>query len=437
MATVVISPANVATYPEGGGHFWVHMQYVQGLLELGCDVYWLERFRRSHDERRDRETIELFLDRMRCFGMEGKVILYSTLDAPGDGELPYDFLTTSRAAAEAVIDRADLLLNSYYAIELALLNRFRCTAVLDIDPGLLQFWVSCGQLTLPAHDLYFTTGETVGTALARFGDCGVNWLHIRPPICLSRWPYVSGPSCDAMTTVSGWWGGEGKGEWVTDGDGVLFENNKRVTFMQFLDLPRRTPQVLELALCLGDGDPPEREQFQQRGHHWNQHHPCPKDVTQYESDAKDRAILEHFGWRVRSSTEAAGTPQRYQRYISQSRGEFSCAKPSCMYFQNAWVSDRTICYLASGKPAIVQDTGPSEYLPNGEGMFRFSTLEQAEEAIHQVNADYSSQCRAARELAEAYFDARPVLEGMLNEALRSPLKRPDVLQLASGREASS
>ena len=109
----------------------------------------------------------------------------------------------------------------------------------------------------------------------------------------------------------------------------------------------------------------------------------------------------------------------YQSYIQRSRGEFSCAKPSYLKFETAWISDRTVCYLASGKPVVVQDTGPSAFLPNGEGMFRFTTAQQAAEAFAAINADYERHCRAARELAEAYFDARLIAEKILSRALNN------------------
>ena len=112
----------------------------------------------------------------------------------------------------------------------------------------------------------------------------------------------------------------------------------------------------------------------------------------------------------------AGSPQAYRDYIRRSSGEFACAKPSCMFFQNAWVSDRTLCYLASGRPVVVQDTGPSRILPNGEGMFRFSTPEQAAEALDAMNADYPRHCRAARELAEDVFDAKAIAARILEIA---------------------
>jgi len=117
----------------------------------------------------------------------------------------------------------------------------------------------------------------------------------------------------------------------------------------------------------------------------------------------------------------------YQSYIRGSRGEFSCAKPSAIRSQNAWISDRTVCYLASGKPAVVQNTGPSSYLPNGEGLFRFSTIAEAAAALAAVNADYERHCRAARSFAEAYFDAGKIIETILDAAFsRSAGRRESV-----------
>jgi hypothetical protein len=212
----------------------------------------------------------------------------------------------------------------------------------------------------------------VGKPGSRIPDCGVEWFHFRPPVCLDLWPPAGEAANPAFTTVAGWWSGEYV-RGLEDGVEVLYENTKRVAFLRVLDLPRWTSQRLELALYLGDGDVPERRMFERRG------------------------------WRVRRSQQVARTPAMYHAYIQQSRGEFSAAKPSCMRFQNAWVSDRTLCYLASGKPAVVQDTGPSAFLPNGEGLFRFTTVAEAAAALAAVNADYERHCRAARALAENWF----------------------------------
>src|SRR4029450_12408287 len=119
------------------------------------------------------------------------------------------------------------------------------------------------------------------------------------------------------------------------------------------------------------------------------------------------------GWRVRESRSVSSTPWDYQHYIQGSLGEFSCVKPSCVRFQNAWISDRTLCYLASGKPAVVQHTGQSAFLPNGHGLFRFTTMEDAIDALATVNNDYRRHCLAAREIAETYFDATKNLQALL------------------------
>src|SRR5437764_8186570 len=160
MTTVVISPFNVVNFPEGGGHFWVYMQYAQGLRQLGCEVYWLENFRSSGNAELDAVVLATFITRMKAFGMEEKFILHvnrGNVDAPA---VPSEYVGMSSAEAEAIFKRADLLVNFHYKISPALLARFRRTALVDIDPGSLQFWISRGQISMPEHDCYFTTSET-------------------------------------------------------------------------------------------------------------------------------------------------------------------------------------------------------------------------------------------------------------------------------------
>jgi len=378
--TVVLCAYNVANFPVGGGHFWVYLQYALGLRLMGCDVYWLERFRRGPDPARDDASLAAFFSRLESLGMGGRAIVLA--DAADGASGRVETLGLSEARANAVIDRADLLLNFHYAIDPALLGRFRRTAMVDIDPGLFQIWMSRGQLVVPRHDLYLTTGETVGRPDARFPDCGLPWVHIRPPVCLEQWPRAEGPCGDAMTTVSAW----SSSDWVVDGD-VTYENTKRAAFLPFKELPRMTSQPLELALFLRTA-----------------------------KDEADRRVMLDHGWRIQDSREVAGSPQAYRSYIGRSRGEFSCAKASCVRLQNAWVSDRTLCYLASGRPVVVQHTGPSDILPNGEGMFRFTTLAEAAAAFAAIDADYDRHARAARALAEARFDARAVAARILEVA---------------------
>jgi hypothetical protein len=389
MSTVVISVYKVANFPDGGGHFWVYMQYAQGLRRLGCEVYWLEQFRPPGNAAGEAHLLSNFFERMKRFGLEGKALLYALERGPGGGDggaRSFRCVGSEWADVERVLHQADLLLNFHYAIDPRLLACARRTALVDIDPGLLQFWMSTGQLAVAPHDHYLTTGETVGTPAARFSDCGLQWHRIRPPVCLDLWPFTYDPHAVAFTTVSSW----SSTDWlkVTEGGKtVLRENTKRVAFLRFAELPRQTSQPLELALYVDD------------------------------RDRADLAHLERYGWRVRHSRDVAGSPEAYRCYIQGSRGEFSCAKASCMEFQNAWVSDRTLCYLASGKPVVVQHTGASSYLPHGEGMFRFSTLDGAAVALQEINADYERHCQAARALAETHFDSNRVLETVLNATL--------------------
>lgn len=402
MTTAVISVYKVANFPDGGGHFWVYMQYAQGLRRLGCEVYWLEEIRLSGDPARDDFLTATFFDRMKRFGFEGRTLLYASSRLPGTPE-PFRFIGCSRADAEAVLGRADLLLNFHYAIDPRLLAWARRTALVDIDPGLLQFWIGNGQLDVPRHDRYLTTGETVGTSAARFPDCGLPWIRIRPPVCLDLWPFSYDPNSEAFTTVSSW----SSTDFLKvreNGRIVLRENTKRVAFLEYADLPRHTTRPLELALYLLDRDAVSDGGGKGRR-------------EQAEKDAADRACLESHGWRIRHSRDVAGGPEAYRAYIQRSRGEVSCVKPSCVDFQNAWVSDRSLCYLASGKPVVVQHTGPSTYLPDGEGMFRFRSVDEAVGALEEIDRDYERHCHAARAVAERWFDARRTLETVLNVTL--------------------
>jgi hypothetical protein len=380
MATIVICTHNVLGASEWGGHMWVYLQYIESLRRLGCEVYWMEDLDSETESRKDANSVSHLARKLESFGLSDKLIIFRRVEQPRGGPPEIQFLSTNRERAARICAQAELLLNFCYGLGPELLSRFRRTALIDIDPALLQFWMSTGQIAVHPHDFYFTTGETVGTGDGLIPDCGLPWRRIRPPICLERWPYAKGACSEAFTTVSNWAGYD----WLLE-DGVLWENTKRVAFLAFKDLPRHTPQPLELALWI--------------------------------LDDQERHLMEDHGWRIQNSAEVAGTPELYQRYIQQSRGEFSCAKASCMKWQNAWVSDRTLCYLASGRPVVVQDTGPSAILPNGLGMFRFSTIEQAVQALAAVNEDYPRHRRAARELAETHFDGRRILARLLDEAL--------------------
>lgn len=375
MSITVCLAASTIEYPEGGGHFWVYLNWALGLQALGCQVVWLEGIDAQMPAHEAQALISTLKSYLEPYGFAQQVALCSWNGEP----LP-------RTMAEKCLDieaasEAHLLLNLAYSIPSQVVERFRRRALVDIDPGLTQLWLSQGLINPARHDIYFTIGETVGKAGARFPDCGLQWHYTPPVVFLPAWPVTAAHSRAAFTTVSGWWE-----DWI-EYAGENVNNDKRTTFLEYAELPSRTPAQLELALCLS----PE--------------------------DDGDRHFLEQHGWKIRDSAEVSSTPKQYRAYIQQSRGEFSCAKPSCMLLQNAWISDRTLCYLASGKPAIVQHTGRSNFLPEVEGLFRFRNIEEATRALDAVQSDYERQSRLARQLAEEYFDARKVLRSVLERAM--------------------
>src|SRR2546427_147219 len=149
MATVIISPYNVVNFPEGGGHCWVYLQYVLGLRQWGCDVYWLEQLRPRGDLREDEALLATFFSKLEDFGLREKIILYAAGEDAASSDAPIRYVGMRRAKAEALMSRADLLLNFHYAISPARLARFLRTSLVDIDPGLLQFWVGRRELSVP------------------------------------------------------------------------------------------------------------------------------------------------------------------------------------------------------------------------------------------------------------------------------------------------
>jgi hypothetical protein len=378
MGPTVWLAASAIYYPAGGGHLWVYLNWALGLREAGCEVVWLEALDGAGPVEENLRLLRLVRERLRKHGFADRVALCSQ-----DGsELP-KLLTQDCVPLEQAAE-ADLLLNLRYATHPAVLGRFRRTALLDIDPGLLQYWVSRGEIGLPPHDIYFTIGETIGKHDSRIPDLGVTWHHTPPAVSLTAWP-VTPPGQDAaFSTVSHW----DAREWIEEAPGEYYCNNKRAGFVPFLDLPRLARHPLELSLYLCANDEPDRQDLLARG------------------------------WRVVLSQDVCSTPDDYRRYVQQSLGEFACCKPSCVRLQNAWISDRTLCYLASSKPAIVQHTGPSGFLPDDAGLFRFSTLEQAAASIERVMADYPEQSRRARQLAEEWFDARKVATRLVERALQ-------------------
>lgn len=375
MTRVVLAPFRVAHQPEAAGHFWVYVQYLDALRRLGCQVWWLEEMSPKVTTDGDQGRIAMLRDRLRPYGLADSLIVYRRRVDQGSSHPVY--LTVETAGAEQVFRDCDLLLNFHYELAEDILGQFRRTALIDIDPGLLQLWWTNGQLEVNRHDLYFSIGENLDPVP---GD-GREWIHTPPAVSLELWPYRYDAACSAYTSISSW-----HSSTYVLVDGELFDANKKLTYLEYADLPRRTGRRLELATTM----------------------------SSREQDARE--LMSAHGWTLREAHAVAGDPRSYQAYIQSSRGELGLAKPAYLMLRNAWFSDRTACYLASGKPAVVQHTGPSAFLPDGLGLMRFSSGEEAVAALAAVEANYEKHCRAAREIAESYFSATDVVTRMLGHA---------------------
>jgi len=373
--TVCIAPVRTLEYPEGGGHLWEYLNWALGLRAIGCNVIWLEAVAANSPLAEVQVNVSALKLRLERYDLANCLALYSS-----------DEITPLDAAAMECMDvdaaaRADLLLEFRYDTPLHVVKRFRRSALLDIDPGLSQAWISKGRINLTPHDVYFTTGETVGRRGTQIPDLGLNWIYTSPCVALDWWPVREATADAPFTTVAHWYAGG----WLED-DAHAHLDDKRSGFLPFLDMPELIDHPFQLALDL-----------------------LPED--------EQRIALEGRGWSVVDAHSVAATPWNYQRYIQDSCGEFSCAKPACLKLENAWLSNRTLCYLASGKPAVVQHTGTSRFLPDDSGLFRFRSLQEATRCVKQIVADYESQCKFARSLAQDYFDATQVTGVLLEKAL--------------------
>jgi hypothetical protein len=158
------------------------------------------------------------------------------------------------------------------------------------------------------------------------------------------------------------------------------DGNKDVEFLKYLDLPSRTAQPFELAV---NGP---------------------------------TALLAAHGWGPVDAMSVSRTPDAYRDFIQRSRAELGVAKHAYVATRSGWFSDRTECYLAAGRPALVQDTGWSAHLPHGEGLIPFSDAEQALAGIDRINSDYATHARRAEDIAHEHFDARRILSRLVDEA---------------------
>ena len=358
----------LANKPSSGGEAWVRMSWVRGFQRLGLDVVFVEQIGREHTSA---EAIAYFQRTASAFGVDAALI-----DEAGETVAGLD----GADLAERLADAAALVNISGNVAVPALLRAVRRRVYVDIDPGFTQIWTAQGSdaARLEGHDAYFTVGEDIGTPGCPIPTLGIDWCPLPPPVVLEDWPVVPVPDGAAFTTVATWRNPFGGLYW--EGADLPMKHRE---WRRVIDLPRRVPsKAFEAALHIWPGDHADRD-----------------------------ALVEH-GWRLRDPVEAAGDHERFRTYVQASAAEFSVANGAYVALRSGWFSDRTVRYLASGRPAVVQDTG-SRY-PAREGLLAFSTLDEAVAGAEAITADPAAHRAAARALAEEHFDSDKVLPRVLD-----------------------
>jgi hypothetical protein len=363
-----------------GGQAWATLQYLLGLRALGHEVVYLEDCGKSswvYIWEKEDWTHELDYPAayvracLEPFGFGDCWIYRDNYRSLG---MPLESFLDSCTCADLLIMRAVPFWNWRKEYELP-----RRRVFIDVDPGFTQIAIANGDAGLAEGiartERRFTYAQRFGAADCAIPADGGPWLKTRPPVFLPEWP-VSQAAVTHFTSVMRW---QGFKEVVHRG---VSYGQRDKEFPRYFDLPRRTTQKFLMAQM---GVKPE--------------------------------LLTQNGWEVMAGEVVSRTPESYREFIQQSRAEFSVPKNGYVAMRGGWFSDRSVCYLASGRPVVIEDTGLTDWLPAGQGLLTFSDPESALRCVEEVNADYERHRQAARRVAEEYFATDKILPALLEAAM--------------------
>jgi hypothetical protein len=373
-----------ARYPFAGV-IWQLLHHLIGFQKLGLDVYYIEDHgayvydpsivSTNPDPTNVLNSLAPVFDR---YGFRDR---WSFFDSVRD-----QYVGMSRERCAELLRDADAVINLCGATEPRDEHRAnRCLVMLETDPGVLQLELGrkmpLAVTFADAHKLFFTYGYNIGEPDCLLPTAGINWRPTRPPVSLDEWHPGVGPADPSKFTTVGTWQNHGNDFEI---GGETYYWSKDVNFRKMLEVANRAAQPIELASNLTSG--PDYDRALRGGFTFTPVVPMSLDID------------------------------NYRNYISSSRGEFTVAKDIYVRPRTGWFSDRTVCYLAAGRPVITQRTGFEKTIPTGEGLLGFDDADEAVDAIRAINSDYPRHTRAAREIAAEYFDALKLLDEICEAA---------------------
>jgi len=376
MVAIAVS-GSIAQRPGRPGHAWVFLSYLLGFQSLGYEVLFIDRLSTEMIEGSSRggslrssAEARWLSATMRDAGLGDS---YSLLLGKGEGTVGmprHELLDRLR--------RSVLLLNvNGFLADQELLEAAQKRAYLDIDPGFAQMWEETGLAVLPdGHDAFVTVGLNLGKESCGVPTVGRNWVTTVPPVVLDSWPASRGG--EAFTSIGSW-----RGPFDPVAHGGRSYGLRAHELRRFAELPQLVDAPFELALDIDPGD------------------------------HRDAELLRDNSWRLADPLEVAGEPTAYRRYIQGSLAEIAIPKSMYVETKSGWFSDRSACYLASGRPVLALDTGFATSLPTGEGLLRFGDLDEAVRGGEEICADPDRHSKAARAIAEEHFEAGKVLTALL------------------------
>jgi hypothetical protein len=381
-----------------GGMVWSNLQYLAGLSRLGHDVYFVEDsddFASCYDPVRD------VMDTDPTYGLAfashaflrfGLAERWAYWDAHTQRWLGpcADRIGGIFATAELLLDLCGVNPLRPWVMQIP------TRVLVDEDPAFTQIRHLTDEHAIERarqHTAFFSFGENIGRPGCAVPDDGLPWQPTRQPVSLETLPVTPGPMRGKFTTVMLWDSYPARTH-----DGVRY-GMKSESFMPYLDLPARVGPCFELAV--GSATAP-------------------------------RSLLRQHGWRIRDSRRPTRSVDTYHRYLQRSKAEWSVAKHGYVVSGSGWFSERSVAYMACGRPVLLQDTGFSAWLPTGSGVIPFTTAEEAAAGVEQIESRYEHHCREARNIAEEYFDARKVLPPLIERAISGAPTKASTVSATAG-----